>query len=377
MAGQQQQQQSGDNSLAAVWLCVALFGVIFVVWHVAHAYIVHYLFFYNIILAKSVIFFLEGTSLPADIVAMQTLDPNTVTWQQLLYYLDSVGQYLAFPVMLVMLILAIVLYRSDVTMKFRKTYTMGTFRAQEQDNWPAIMPVIKTDLVNTSVNEGPWAMALTPMEFAKKNNLLRKSDPLLDLPQPGLESTANIRRADAKRIFTLQLGPVWEGFDACAPHVKVLAAVFMARINRDQKAAYAILTEIDKTIAEGKPHYAVAMETLKKYEKNDLILEITTKHAYLLTVMASLLKAARDDGVVPASEFLWLKTVDRRLWFMLNNMGRQTAFVEVGGPFAHWKAEVAMGRATLVPMIDEAIKALDAAIKEVKLSPKILQELPK
>ena len=91
--------------------------------------------------------------------------------------------------------------------------------------------------------------------------------------------------------------------------------------------------------------------------------------------MASLLAAARDDGVVPSSEFLWLKPIDRRLWYMLNCIGRQTPYAEVGGPFAHWKAEKAMGRPSLIPMIDEAIKALEVAIKEIKLSPKELKEL--
>ena len=91
--------------------------------------------------------------------------------------------------------------------------------------------------------------------------------------------------------------------------------------------------------------------------------------------MASLLQASRDDGVVPSSEFLWLKPIDRRLWYVLNCVGRQTPYSEVAGPFAHWKAERAMKRKMLVPMVDEAIRALEIAIKEVKLSPEQLGEL--
>jgi intracellular multiplication protein IcmP len=60
---------------------------------------------------------------------------------------------------------------------------------------------------------------------------------------------------------------------------------------------------------------------------------------------------------------------------MLNCIGRQTPYSEVAGPFAHWRAENVMGRRSLVPMIDEAIKALDTAIKEVKLNPRQMQEL--
>ena len=187
--------------------------------------------------------------------------------------------------------------------------------------------------------------------------------------------TGGIRRGDAKRVFTLQLGPYWDGFDRCPPHARVLAAIFLARMNRDRGSAIQIMEELDKSSTMGKPNYSVANSVLKKYQQTELVQEIVDKHAYLLTVLASLLFASRDDGVVPSSEFLWLKPVDRRLWYMLNCVGRQTPFAEVSGPFAHWKAEKAMGRRSLVPMIDEAIKALEIAVKEVKLSPKELKGL--
>jgi intracellular multiplication protein IcmP len=132
---------------------------------------------------------------------------------------------------------------------------------------------------------------------------------------------------------------------------------------------------LDQTFVAGKPDFSVAKPTLKKYQNSELVQEVVNKHAYVLTVMGSLLVAARNDGVVPSSEFLWLKPVDRRLWYMLNCMGRQTPYAEVGGPFAHWRAEKEMGRRCLVPMIDEAIRALEIAIKEIKLTPRQMEEL--
>tara|TARA_Y100000588_G_scaffold390072_1_gene494487 strand:- start:1528 stop:2127 length:600 start_codon:yes stop_codon:yes gene_type:complete len=197
----------------------------------------------------------------------------------------------------------------------------------------------------------------------------------MDKPVPGMEMTAGLRRGDAKRVFTLQLGPYWDGYDKCPPHVKALAAVFLARVNRDRKSAMMIINSINKTYAQGKPDYTVAFSVLKKYQNTEVAQNLEAKHAYLLTVMASMLEHAREDGVVPCAEFLWLKVVDRRLWYMLNCIGRQTPYAEVAGVFAHWKAEKAMGRRSLVPMIDEAINALLIAIKEVKISPKEKMEL--
>ncbi len=370
--GQQQQQQGGggDNSMAPVWITILVFVTVYIIWKTGHQYIVAFVFYLNVLQAKLVSLFVANPHLDSNVYLMQTIDPATVNWDQFVILTRSVGDYIRYPVAVLLVIMAFFLYKSNITLKFRRTHNMKTLRAQEQQNWLAIMPVIKEDLANEDVNKGPWAMALSPMEFARKYHLLKKEDALLDKQVPGLEMTAGVHKGDAKRVFTLQLGPYWDGFERCPPQAYALAAVFMARLNRDRASASLILETLDKTCTLGKPDFSVARAVLKKYQNAENVQEILAKHAYLLTVMASLLEGAREDGVVPCSEFLWLKPLDRRLWYMLNSIGRQTPFAEVGGPFAHWRAEKEMGRRCLVPMIDEAIKALEAAIKEVKLTPK-------
>lgn len=379
MAQQQQQSSggggSGDNSMAPVWITVLLFITAFIIWKVAHEYIVSFVFMLNIWQAKLITLFVNDATLEQSIRDMQTINPASVDWDQFLALTGSVGNYIRYPVVAILVLLAFFLYRSNITLKFRKTHDMKTLRSQEQQNWSAIMPIIKEDLVVQDVNKGPWAMALTPIEFARKYHLLKKDDAILDNPLPGQEMTAGIRRGDAKRVFTLQLGPYFDGFDHCSPQAATMAAIFMARMNRDRTAANDILKTMNKSCALGKPDFSVARAVLKKYQNTELVQEVLAKHAYLLTVMASLLQESREDGVMPSAEFLWLKPIDRRLWYMLNCVGRQTPFPEVAGPFAHWCAEKAMGRRSLVPMIDEAIKALELGVKEVKLSAKELQEL--
>lgn len=372
---QQAQQQTSDNAFAPIWIMVLLLITVFVIWRLGHQHIVSFIFFLNILQAKMIHLVIGGEPLANEIYLMQTIDPASVKWEQLLELTTEVGDYTRYPVLVILSALAYFLYQSNITLKFRKTYDMNKLRVQEQYNWPAIMPVVKEDLISADINQGPWAMALTPMEFAHKYNLLKKNDALLDNQTPGLELTAALRRGDAKRVFTLQLGPYWDGFERCPPHARALAAVFMARINRDRESAVMILEAIDKSYASGKPDFSVANATLKKHMNSELVKKIVSKHAYLLTVMASLLEVSRNDGVVPTAEFLWLKPIDRRLWYMLNCVGRQTPYAEVGGPFAHWRAEKVMGRRSLVPMIDEAIKGLEIAIRQVKLTPEQMQEL--
>lgn len=373
--GQQQQSGGADNSLAPVWITVLSIIALFFIWKMGHEYIVSFVFYLNIMQAKLMNLVVNDVNLTNNIYLMETLDPKSVDWNQLVAITREVGNYIRYPIIGLFLILAIVLFRSDVTLRFRKTHNMSSLSAQEQKNWPAIMPVLKKDLLDIDINTGPWAMAMTPLEFGRKYNLLKKNDLLLDNQLPGLEMTAGLRRGDAKRVFTLQLGPAWDGFNRCQPHVRALAAIFMARMHRDKDTAAKILSALDKGYSTGKPDFSLSDSVLEKYKNSESVQEIISKHAYMLTVMASLLEAARLDGVVPSAEFLWLKPVDRRLWYMLNCIGRQTPYSEVGGPFAHWRAEKAMGRGSLAPMIDEAIKALEIAIREVKLKPKELQEL--
>ena len=374
----QQQQQSGsggDNSLAPVWVTVFFLLVIYLIWYFAHEHIVAFIFKLNVWQGKLVSLFVNDPKLSADIYLMETIDPISVKWNQFVTLTGSVGNYIRYPFIVILSVLAFWLYNSNIKLKFRRVHDMKTLRMQEQKNWTSIMPVVKEDLIDTDITKGPWAMAMSPLEFSRRHKLLKKEDTILETPMPGMEMTAGIRRGDAKRVFTLQLGPYFDGFERCSPHVCALAAIFFARINRDRSAATLILNTVNMTWTSGKPNYAIAKPILKKYINTELVQEAIGKHAYLMTVMASLLQAARADGVVPCSEFLWLKPTDRRLWYMLNCVGRQTPFSEVAGPFAHWIAEKALRRPSMVPMIDEAIKALENGVKEVKLSPKELHQL--
>jgi len=373
---QGQSSQGGDDSLAPLYLMVLLVVVSLIVWYFNHTIIVNIMFKINIWQAELVNLLWPESPLSPLIQIMMTLNPDLVDWETLVDLTNQVGVYTRYIYAGILLILAFFLYQKDLSLKYSKVYSMKTLRAQEQENWPSISPVIKEDLIKADIDEGPWAMALNPIEFAKKYKLLKRGDYLVDDSQPGSEQTAGLRKTDAKRVFTMQLGPLWEGVERCQPHVKALAAIFLARMNRDKDAADRIASSLSRSFAAGKIDYSEAFPILEKYKNSVLAQEVIQNHAYVYTVMASLLESARDDGVVPSSDFLWLKPVDRRLWYMLNCVGRQTPFAEIAGAFAHWKAEKVMQRPSLTPMTDEAVKALDLAIKEVKLLSKELQELP-
>ncbi len=375
--GQQQGQQQGgggDNAYTPIWIILAIFAVSFLIWHFYHAQIVAGLFYVNLIQANIVSFFTNN--LANDIYLMQTADPSTIKPDELLRMLDVVGAYTKYPVIGLLVGLAGWLYFANITLKFKKVYSMKTLREQEQYNWPQIMPITKLDLIKEDINQGPWAMAKSPLEFAKSNNLLKRDEYAGDdVLSSAPAITAGIKRGETKVAFTVQLGPYFKGFEMLPIHLLALAGIFSARINQDRDGADEMLGTISRSMLKGKISFLGAKTLMKKHMGTEIVQQCAQSHAYVLTVMASLLEAARDDGVLASSDFLWLKPLDRRAWYMMNCIGRQTPFAEVSGAFAHWKAEKQMKRKSVVPLVDEAIKALELGVKEVKLSPKELEDL--
>jgi intracellular multiplication protein IcmP len=148
-------------------------------------------------------------------------------------------------------------------------------------------------------------------------------------------------------------------------HIQALLAIFIARGCRDRESAEPVLRGISASANAGTLDFAGAQALWRKHINNKMVQRVIQKHAYVYTVMASLLELAREDGVLATAEFLWLKPIDRKLWYMLNSVGRQTAVPEIAGAFAHWLAEKKLEQALKVPMVDEGVKALELALQEI------------
>ena len=227
----------------------------------------------------------------------------------------------------------------------------------EQSNWPQIMPVFKLKLGKQDLKEGPWAMAMTPIQFCEHYHLL-------DAQQEPTQKTATLLKSAANKTFALQLGAPWTQVEALPLHVQALFAVFAAREQQDREPAEALLKRLSRSSVTEKLDFTGVSALLKKHKDTALVRKVTQRHAYVLTVMAAMLELGRMDGVIATVDFLWLKPLDRRLWYMLNSVGRQTAVPEISGAFAHWLAEKTLKRAIRVPMVDEAVKGLEAALSE-------------
>ncbi|SRR5579883_7058 len=369
MPGAPQQSGQSDNSSALLWVVAASFATAGFLWFAFKKQIISFYFSIKLVEIKFISIFTSGLQ---DVqTAIVNQDPNTFTFTDVVKVGEAVGNYLRIPFVLILFALAFVVYFGNTARVFKRTYTMKDLVELEKNNWPQITPVVGLDLIKADLDKGPWAMAMTPMQFCKRLKLLeeRRSGPQEGLSRKEWNRVeVTLKRGEANKIFALQLGPAWRGVSKLPPHIKALFAIFAARYNGDTKPAQELIKKISASSRE-KLDFTGVDELLSKHEKSKGVQKIIQSHAYVLTVMASMLEAAREDGVQASADFLWLKPLDRRFWYMMNSIGRQTPFVEVAGPFAHWKAEKEIGRKLLVPMVEEATNALELALKEIIYKP--------
>jgi len=305
----------------------------------------------------------------SDLALVRDITPDNLNLDIAEALSTEVGEFLHYPAVFLMAILGIYVYRNHILMRFTRRHTTKSLVLQESHTWPQITIVSKLDLLAQDLNSGPWAMSMTPMQYAKKNNLVRiEPAKTLDVGFSKLqlpEFTVTLDRARAERALSAQLGRAWQGIEALAPHRRAIFTILLGRGCRDSKAATKLVYQLARSAGEGKIDFKGVDELWKKHIKNRRVEQICRNHSYEFTVIASMLLFAREDGVLASADFLWVKPLDRRLWYVLNNVGRQTPGIEVAGIFCHWYNELALKRALSVPVIDAAMNALEQSLSEV------------
>jgi intracellular multiplication protein IcmP len=357
-----------DVSMNFLWLLGSIMVAAVVIWLLFKPQLVTAYLYVKLYEAKFVALFspLRMAPVQARITALLQA-PGKIDVRTLILMGHMVGGWFRIPFGLIFLGFAVVVYLGNTTRVFRNIYNLASFAKAEAGNWPQISAVLPLNLIKQDIDKGPWAMALTPMQFAKRHRLID------EVVRQNLETVswrdreiteAVLRKGAANQVFAMQLGPLWQGVDKLPPYTRALFAAFASRINAESKPAVDLFIQLARTCTT-KLDYTGVDALIKKHYDTKLVQQIVHSHAYVYTMLASMLQGAREDGVQASADFLWLKPIDRRLWYILNTVGRQTPFVEVAGIFAHWTAEKETGKGLFVPMVDEATKALERALKDV------------
>ena len=86
---------------------------------------------------------------------------------------------------------------------------------------------------------------------------------------------------------------------------------------------------------------------------------MTRKHYWRETAIAEAWDASRAGrGVWPSARFLWLKSEDRQLWYVISGMGGTAVPVEAAGVLGHHLAEKRYGMALLVPHMHHVARSM-------------------
>lgn len=365
----------GDNSLDFVWTMVFVIALALAIWYFGKDHILMVIIKIRYFELRAMDWIVRGADalhLPVpstsmgDWIAYFQSDHVQYTVEVAERISDYTGSILRFVTIPLLLLMALKAYVGNVTAKFKTTYQMPTLRKKEIHNWPHNQAVAKLNLVEVDLDQKPWAMAMTPMQFCKSNGLV-------EAYTKENEPAVRLLRGNAYEVFVSQLGPLWTTIDRQPEHIQVLFAIFAAKGYRDGDAAKQLLRQIAASSGGSKLDFSGARALLKKHFNKPLIARCLGMHAYVTTVMAGMLNLARTDGVLACAEFLWLKKVDRRMWYTLNDVGRQVATPEVGGVFAHYQTEVQLKAALRAPCVDAAVDALQTALDDIKYDPEVPQ----
>jgi len=367
------QQNATDQTANFFWLLVIVFLGLFALWFFEERYIVIPFYWMRIHEIDFIRYCaLEWTPIAKalhlpipDLHALELLqqklrnvDPNQVTWNDFSTINTEIGYWTRYPVMLILMVAAIFMFFHYGTARFHKFHTMKTLRDWDQPEWPQITPIASLDLIKTEINKGSWSMVKLPMEFCREHDLAL-------LKTTHHKKVWVLKQKSAYRVFVMQLGSLWTGMNSLPPHIQALIVIFMARVTGQRPLSKQLLTQIALSSSTGRLNFSGVHEHLQIFQGHKIIRWLETRHAYVMTFMATLLEIARSDGVLASAEFLWLKPVDRRLWYVLNNVGRRTAMVEIAGIFSHWQAEKQVRRALKTPMVKQAVDALDEALQNI------------
>ena len=295
--------------------------------------------------------------------------------------------------------------------EFRTIFSLDGFATTLAEGFPENLPVVwDNPLKEVDLDKGAWAMSPKILSY------LREHGCIIDYTENG-DDKFKLDTDASRELFTEQLGRRWGGFDAMTDDERRILALALPMIKSPKKGLKITnrLVMLYGYAYSGKPDFFKKMGALKgallnlinpialikskggtvfafinaffeigdgiseslrrrkylrmsdkevkrifkTYAYDDCISDIVKKHAYVYTVIAALIRKARDGGKLPSCTCIWLKKRDRRLFYVFNNLGREVSWIEVVGFWSHEISERKIKVPFSYPRIDAAISGVD------------------
>lgn len=285
---------------------------------------------------------------------------------------------------------------------------------------PCVAPILNwpRSILEEPLDHGPWRAARQPVQLAADNGLLTfldrdgrerpvpgeeilGSDHLANSSSPWLGRQGNglaLDREKAYVVFASQLGVPWQGLERLPAYLYKFAAALALFACEDKDKAKILLDELSLSFrapcaprparidlvppfwhpkTPGHPYLIdtrVASRLLPDVQRalaSSVVQKAIRPHTtWRNLALVALYEAARRKGVLPTAEFIWLRPLNRPLFYLLNNVGRRTAWPEIAGAWSHYRAEKTLAdmlrtsRGIREPQVVEAVNALEVALYE-------------
>ena len=315
--------------------------------------------------------------------------PSALSWNEMERILNYAGKWARWPLGSLLAVMAVAAYFMGRTERLIRRFNMESLLKNNAETFPCLRPIEgrgKYLLSPESYDQGLWRIARSPLQFAIENGLLLEeesgkaygADDVLTngLGDAGKRAFGHARfdEAGAKKVFQEQLGVEFSGVEnLSSPLRKALAAAFLAYADGAKQEAVDLLDEMSSAYREkdGQADCPVLLnEGFQKtvgalLERHAAILksQLLARHStYEVTWFMALLYQARKKGVLATSQFLFLRPLDRPLWYALNQSGGRVGWPEAFGPWAQYQAAEAAGKSMDTPQTDRAVASLKAAL---------------
>jgi hypothetical protein len=344
-------------------------------------------------------------------------NPGEYTFDVVQRIYGYVGNYTRWVFAALIATLALRMYLVGIGSGYARRLTMEKLLEENVVAYPSLAPVVGRKILDEDPNKGSWRVPLQPLQFAVPRKLLINSEtgkPVLHeevmdkdhFPikfSKYLEPDApplKLDKAKAKTVFEKQLGlmfkkPIFnennelnlESVKDLPDYCQGLVAIFLAYScgASGREDAEKMIDQMALSFREDGRRITIdrivykktytqdfdinitgAKEIIEKYSKRRELYHSTKHHVtYINTWMCALYIHARKKGVLPTSLIIWLRPTDRALWYVLNQVGGDTPWVEGAAAWAHMSAEQQYSRTLRTPMIGGAIEGLEEALQEL------------
>ena len=312
---------------------------------------------------------------------------GSLSWETMQKVLRYTGSWIRWPFALLLVLFGVAAIFMGRVGGLVRRFNMESLLKNNAESFPCLRPVVgrgKYLLSPESYDSGLWKVARTPAQFALEHGLLLDEQGKPFSPEQalknGLPSTelpvwghARLDGEKTLRVLTEQLGKHFEGYEGLSPCRRALAVAFLAYAGGDKKGCVALLDAVSLSYREENEQASCPLledddftnKLKKQWERHASVLNekcLSIHASYELPWFMALLYRARQKGVLASSQFLWLRPLDRPLWYALNQCGGRAAWAEGFAPWAHYTAEEKERKTLTKPHVAPAVASFREAL---------------